>query len=107
MCAAPQEERERIRHPYLLKLLVGHVHELACAQDFEQLRAEVSGDGLHQSQRTLDGVFGVSDLAKVSENGHQCLPDLVKFGGRQEIVEGEVLHQGVVIIHRLHSLLQS
>lgn len=82
------------------------MHELACAQDFEQLGAQVSGDGLHQSQRALDGVFGVPDLAEVSEDGHQRLPDLVEFGGRQQVVEGEVLHQGVVVVHRLHGLLQ-
>ncbi len=68
------------------------MHELASAQHFEQLRAQVSGDGLHQTQGTLDGVLGVSDLAKVGENGHQRLADLVQLGGRQQIVKGKVLH---------------
>lgn len=95
------------RGEYLLKLLVRYMHELAGAQHFEQLRAQVSGDGLHQTQRTLDGVLGVSDLAQVSEDGHQRLPDLVQLSGRQEIVEREVLHQRVVVVHRLHSLLQT
>lgn len=94
-------------HTHLFKLLVGHVHELAGAQHLEQLGAEVAGDGLHQPQRPLDGVLGVADLLQVGEDGHQRLADLVQLRGRQQVVEREVLHQGVVVVHRLHRLLQA
>ena len=97
------EKKQNLTH--LFKLLVGHVHELPGAQHLEQLGAEVAGDGLHQAQGPLDGILGVPDLLEVGEDGHQSLADLVQLGGRQEVVEGEVLHQGVVVVDCLHGLL--
>lgn len=37
----------------------------------------------------------------------QRLSDLVQIGGRQELVQGEILHQLVVLVNELHALLQS
>ena len=43
----------------------------------EKLCAQISGDGLHQTKRPLDGVFGVADLTQMDEDADQCLTDAV------------------------------
>lgn len=83
------------------------MHELPGAQHLEELGAQVSGDGLHQTQCSLDRVLGVPDLFQVGENGHQGLADLIQLGGREQVVQREVLHQRVVVIDCFHSLFQT
>lgn len=55
------------------------MHELPGAQHLEELGAQVPGDGLYQTQGSLDRVLGVPNLLQVSEYGHQGLADLIKL----------------------------
>ena len=60
-----------------------------------------------EAQCPLDGVLGVANLAQVVEDADQGVADAVQLGGRQEIVQGEVLHQGTVVGHRGQGMLQA
>ena len=94
-------------HSYLLKLLKGDVHEAPRTQHLQQLLQQVPRDGLHQAQSTLDRVLRLTCLPQMSEDELQCRPDAVQFSGRKQVIEGEVLHQWVVINHCGQCLLQT
>ena len=85
---------------HLFKLVVGNVHEPARAEHLEALRAQVARDRLHQSQRALDGVLGLTDAAHVREDGLQRDAHAIELGGREQVVQREVLHQRVVVVDR-------
>ena len=53
------------------------MHEPPRAQHLEELGAEISRDRLHQTQRPLDRVAGVTDLAQMREDGLEGHPDPV------------------------------
>ena len=65
------------------------------------------GDGLDQPERPLDGVDGVPYLPQMSKDGLDGRPDPVQLGGRQQVVDGKVLHQRVVGVDRVDGLLQT
>lgn len=83
------------------------MHQLPSAQDLEQLRTQVSGDGLHETQGPLNRVLRVADLSQMCENCNKGLPYLVQLRGRQQVIQREVFHQRVVVIHRFQRLLQT
>lgn len=83
------------------------MHEFPGAQHLEKLGAQVPRDSLHQTQCSLNGILGVPNLFEVSKYSHQGLADLIQFGGRKQIIQREVLHQRIVVIHCFHSLFQT
>ena len=95
---------EHLLGHHLLKLLVGDVHEAPGAQHLQQLAGHVPGDGLHQPQGSLDRVLRVTILPEMVEDSLNSHP--VQLSGGQQVVDGEVLHQWVVVNGRGQSLLQ-
>lgn len=63
----------------LFKFFVSNMHELPGTQHLEKLGAQVPGDGLHKTQRSLDGILRIPDFFQVSKNGYQGLTDLIKL----------------------------
>ncbi len=57
--------------PDLIEFRHGDMHEPSCAEDFEDLLLEVSGDGLHQSETSLDRVTCVPNLSQMPEYSSQ------------------------------------
>lgn len=83
------------------------MHQFPSAQDFEQLRTQVSGNCFHKTQGPLNGIFCVSDLSQMCENCNKCLPYLVQLCGRQQVIQREVFHQRIVVIHCFQRLLKT
>lgn len=59
------------------------------------------------SSPTHHGVAGVPDLLHMVEDSLQSQVNSVKLRGSQQVMQREVLHQWVVVIHLLQSMLQT
>jgi len=86
---------------------VAHVHEPLGAEDAQHLAAQVPRDGLDELQVAVDRVVGVLRALEVREDGLDRVRDLAHLGRGEEVVDGEVLHHGLVLGHHLLGLLEA
>ena len=55
----------------------------------------------------LNGIFGGFNLSEMREDELEGIFDSIQLGGRQKIVQGKILHQRRVVVHRVQRLLQA
>ena len=87
--------------------MVASVCPEASLTHLEQLVHQVARYGLHQPQGAHQRILGVADLAQVVEDVPERGAEAVQLGGGQQLVQREVLHQGVVVVDGGQRLLQT
>ena len=91
----------------LLKIFKLNVHQTSSAQHFQHLGAEISRDGLYQTQSSRDRVLGVSNFLQMRKDGHKWTSNSIEFSCRQKIVQREIFHERIVVVYSCQSLLQT
>ena len=91
----------------LLEVVERDGHETLRGQHFEHLVGEVLGDGLDELNSAREWILSDLGLLQVTEYSHDGQRDLVEFGGRDEFVEREVLHEYIVVLSGLECLLET
>lgn len=110
----PRDENfARHRHG-LFELGVVGIHQPLATEDAKDLVVEVLRNSFNEWQRSTNGVrtdvsgHDVSEdrnsrdlklLVEVSKDKNDCILNLFEIGGRQQFVQGKILHQNVVLVH--------
>ena len=81
-----------------LELRVLQEHDLLSLEDLGDLDGEVSRQGLNQLHGSLGlVVLDGGQLLHMREDLHHGLLEFLHVGGGQQLVDGELLHEGVAI----------
>ena len=92
-----QYQENHYLYTHLFKLIKWYMHQAPSAENFQHQAAEITADCLDQSQHTLNGVLCAAALLQMCKYGDKRATNALQFGSRQEVFQGKILHEQVVV----------
>ncbi len=96
----PRAEDSHCLREQAFERLVGSVEQSMRCQYAQELVVKVARDSFDEGEGTSDGVGGeLQFTVNVTKDEDDCFLDLVQVGGGEQLVQREILHELIVLVH--------